>query len=276
MRDTLEAMDLAATIKSWPGEQAAVVVLTPRGIADQAGSSAPLKWASVTKIVSALTVLDAVADGVLSLDQPAGPEGSTLRHLLAHASGLAMDSDQVMAAPGARRIYSNRGIEVAAQTLEERSGKAFADEMRERVLGPLVMAECELVGSPAHGLVGGIYDLAKLAAELLDSKQLLPGVVAAASALAFPDLSGVLPGYGRQEHNDWGLGCEIRNGKQPHWTAPGNSPATFGHFGQSGSFVWVDPEAQLACVSLSDKPFGDWAIEAWPELSQQVLDTYGS
>ena len=93
--------------------------------------------------------------------------------------------------------------------------------------------------------------------------------------VAFPGLDGVLPGFGRQQPNDWGLGCEIRDHKAPHWTAPDNSPATFGHFGQSGSFLWVDPAAQLACVSLSDTAFGPWAADRWPRLSAAVLQAYG-
>ena len=50
-----------------------------------------------------------------------------------------------------------------------------------------------------------------------------------------------------------------------------NSAATFGHFGQSGSFLWVDPAAGLACAALADRPFGEWAAQAWPELSDGVL-----
>lgn len=84
----------------------------------------------------------------------------------------------------------------------------------------------------------------------------------------------MLPGFGRQQSNDWGLGCEIRDHKDPHWTAPGNSPSTFGHFGQAGSFLWVDPEAQLACAAVSDTPFGPWAADRWPRLSAAVLKSY--
>lgn len=268
-------MDLAAVVGSWPVGSASVAVIGPDGILDLVDDGHRHRWASVTKIATALTVLDACLDGVVGLEVPAGPAGSTLRHLLAHASGIAMDSDDVLAPPGTRRIYSNRGIEIAAQTLESLSGNAFADELRDRVLEPMEMAGCTLDGSPAHGMSGGITDLAALAAELLNPRQSLPGVVPALSTLAFPGLPGVLPGFGRQQHNDWGLGCEIRNGKSPHWTSAQNSPATFGHFGQSGSFLWVDPDARLACVSLSDTAFGVWASQAWPELCSQVLAAYG-
>ena len=60
--------------------------------------------------------------------------------------------------------------------------------------------------------------------------------------MQFPGLVGVLPGFGRMDPNDWGLGFELRDAKSPHWTGARNSPRTFGHFGGSGTFLWVDPE----------------------------------
>jgi CubicO group peptidase (beta-lactamase class C family) len=87
----------------------------------------------------------------------------------------------------------------------------------------------------------------------------------------FPGLVGVLPGFGRQEPNDWGLGFELRDAKSPHWTGSRNSPATFGHFGRSGTFLWVDPDAGLALACLTDLAFGDWASDAWPRLADDVL-----
>ena len=74
-----------------------------------------------------------------------------------------------------------------------------------------------------------------------------------AVSVQFPGLSGVVPGFGRQDPNDWGLGFELRDGKFPHWTGARNSPRTFGHFGRSGTFLWVDPDADLA-RRLSDRP----------------------
>jgi CubicO group peptidase (beta-lactamase class C family) len=68
----------------------------------------------VTKLLTALTVLVAVDKGDVLLDEPAGPEGATVRHLLAHTSGVAFEQhageDQILSAPGRKRIYSNRGF----------------------------------------------------------------------------------------------------------------------------------------------------------------------
>ncbi|MBO0729935.1 MAG: serine hydrolase, partial [Acidimicrobiaceae bacterium] len=103
-----------------------------------------------------------------------------------------------------------------------------------------------------------------------------PPTLALATTTAWPGLAGVLPGFGRQNPNDWGLGFEIRDAKQPHWTGTRNSPGTFGHFGQSGSFLWVDAVAGLACAGLADRDFGPWAIAAWPALADGVVAAYSS
>ena len=71
--------------------------------------------------------------------------------------------------------------------------------------------------------------------------------------------------------NDWGLAFEIRSEKHPHWTGTENSPRTYGHFGQSGTFLWVDPAAELSCVVLTDRAFGDWAKPLWTDVSDGVL-----
>jgi CubicO group peptidase (beta-lactamase class C family) len=263
-------------VKDWPVPSAAALVtdvdttLAATGPVDE-----PYPWASVTKLITALTVLTAVDRGEVDLDEPAGPPGATLRHLLAHASGLAPDGDTVLSPPGRRRIYSNRGIELAADLVATRTGVAFPSLVKQRVLEPLGMAGTVLDGSPAHAGRGPVADLARLGRELL-RPTLVPDLMPDATRPVFSGLSGVLPGYGRQDPNDWGLGFELRDGKSPHWTGTRNSSRAFGHFGQSGSFLWVDPELGLACAALADRPFGDWAIAAWPALSDAVIAEFAS
>jgi CubicO group peptidase (beta-lactamase class C family) len=99
---------------------------------------------------------------------------------------------------------------------------------------------------------------------------------AEATAVQFPGLDGVLPGYGVQRPNDWGLGFEIKDSKSPHWTGAHNSPGSYGHFGQSGTLIWADPRAKLALVVLTDRDFGDWALPLWPVISDSVLAAYNS
>lgn len=227
--------------------------------------------ASVTKPLVAYAVLVAVEEGAVELDQPAGPPGSTVRHLLAHTSGLAFDTTVIMAEPGTRRIYSSAGFEVLAQFVADQTGIAFEDYLREAVFEPLGMKSSVLAGPAGHGARSTTADLLLFAGELLEPSLLSAQTLSEASTVQFPGCNGVLPGYGSQRPNDWGLGFEIRDHKTPHWTGSANSPRTFGHFGQSGTFVWVDPEPRVACVALSDENFGDWARTAWPPLSDAVL-----
>jgi CubicO group peptidase (beta-lactamase class C family) len=90
----------------------------------------------------------------------------------------------------------------------------------------------------------------------------------------FPGLNGVLPGYGQQRPNDWGLGFEIRDAKSPHWTGAKNSARSYGHFGQSGTLIWADPSAELALVVLTDRDFGEWALPRWPVLADAVISEW--
>lgn len=265
--------DALALIDTWPAENAAAAVVSADGavLASRGDQDRVYRLASVTKPLSAYAVLVAVEEGVFELDDPAGPPGSTVRHLLAHTSGLDFSEDRVRAEPGNRRLYSNRGFEVLADTLAERSGIPFATYLDEAVFAPLGMTSSRLEGSAGAGAVSTGADLSRFAAELQRPALLAPETLRAATSVAFPGLDGVLPGYGAQKPNDWGLGFEIRDGKAPHWTSAANSPATFGHFGQSGTFLWVDPQADAACIALTDRDFGPWAVEAWPPLSDAVL-----
>ncbi len=261
-------------VASWPAV-AAVGVASAAGPLVSAGpADRPFGWASVTKLVTALAALDGVQRGLLDLDEPAGPPGSTIRHLLSHASGLGLDGDAILSRPGRRRIYSNRGIEIVADILAARSGQPFERLLAQQICLPLGMADTRLEGSPAWGAAGPLRDLLTLAIELLTPELLSENLLAEATRTAFGGLSGVLPGFGRQPRCDWGLGFEIRDSKEPHWTGSANSARTFGHFGRSGSFLWVDPVARIACASLADRDFGDWAKQAWPRLSDDVLASY--
>ena len=241
-------------------------VLSARGDTTLAGD-----WASITKIVTALAVLVAVEEETVALDELAGPPGATVGHLLAHASGLAYDREQVLAPPCRRRIYSNAGFEVLGRLVAERAGMAFGAYLAEAVLHPLGMAGARLEGSPAAGMTGTLDDLVRLAGQLTAPTIVSRATLDLATTVAFPGLAGRLPGFQTQDPLDWGLGIEVRGAKSPHWTGRRNSPATFGHFGRSGSFLWVDPAAGLACAVLSGRDFGPWAKEAWPALSDAVL-----
>jgi CubicO group peptidase (beta-lactamase class C family) len=229
----------------------------------------PLRWASVTKLATAIAALVAVEDGTVELEDEAGPPGSTLQHLLAHASGLPFEGADPVARPGTRRIYSNTGYELAAGHVARAADMPFADYFRD-VWG------FGLRGSPAYGVTAPLTTLLELARELLAPRRIAAETLAEAMTTQFPGLDGVLPGVGRYAPNDWGLGPELRDGKSPHWTGTRNSAATFGHFGGGGGFLWVDPVAGIALACLTDLEFGSWAMKAWPRLSDAVLDAYAA
>lgn len=260
-------------IRNWPVRNAAAgVAVRGKGIIDVEGDQNRVyRLASVTKPLVAYAVLVAVEEGAVELEQPAGPPGSTVRHLLAHTSGLAFDTREVLAEPGARRIYSSAGFEVLAEFIAEQTGIAFERYLHEAVFEPLGMTSSVLKGPAGHAAQSSVADLLRFADELLNPTIVSPELVSEATTTQFPDRNGVLPGYGSQRPNDWGLGFEIRDHKLPHWTGGANSPRTYGHFGQSGTFLWVDPEVGIACLALADENFGDWARAAWPTLSDAVI-----
>jgi len=263
-------VDALAAIDSWNALTAAAGATRADG---ELGVHGPrdreLRWASVTKLLTGLAALVAVEEGTVDLDEPAGPEGSTVRHMLAHASGLSPEEGPPLMPPERRRIYSNYGIELAAARVAERAGMPFDEYLRAAVLDPLGLAGA-LHGSPAWAYRGPLDDLLKLARELLAPTLVDAETLAEATTVQFPGLAGVLPSWGRMDPNDWGLAFELRDAKSPHWTGTLTSPRTFGHFGAAGAFLWVDPDAGIALGVLTDKEFGDWAKDAWPALSDSV------
>ncbi|HUO39842.1 MAG TPA: serine hydrolase domain-containing protein [Mycobacterium sp.] len=266
-------------IADWPVATAAAVVVAPSGVLATFGDQGQaFVLASVTKPLVARAVQVAVEEGAVDLDMPAGPPGASVAHLLAHASGLSMHDGEVLAEPGKRRIYSNFGFTVLAEAVEQESGIEFGQYLTEAVFEPLGMAASRLQGGTAaagFGAVSTAADLAAFAADLLRPATVSASMHAKATGVQFPGLDGVLPGFGVQRPNDWGLGFEIRDGKSPHWTGSMNSPRTYGHFGQSGTFIWVDPERDLALVVLTDRNFGDWSRARWPALSDTVITEFG-
>jgi CubicO group peptidase (beta-lactamase class C family) len=269
-----------AQVDEWPPTTVAVGVtevtatLATHGPVDRA-----FPLASVTKLLTAFGVLVAVQDGAVHLDEPLGPSeaipDATVRHLLAHASGLPPDPGGAVRSPEQRRIYSNWGFEVLGELVAERVGSTFAEHLDLEVLQPLGMAATRLTGSPAAGAHGTVTDLLAFARELLDPQLLDPALLTEATRVAFPGLDGVLPGFGRQSPNDWGLGFELRGTKAPHWTGSELPPTTFGHFGQSGSFLWVDATRGIACAELADQAFGTWAKDRWPGFTDAVATAVG-
>ncbi|MDO5031306.1 serine hydrolase [Corynebacterium sp.] len=260
-------MSVLSPLSTWPVEHLGAALLHRGEVVEEAGEMRrEFPVASVTKLVVAYAVMMAVEEGAVELDQPAGPEGSTLRHLLAHASGVGFDSRRPQKPVGQRRIYSSAGYEWAAEVVERATEMPFAEYLSEGVCAPLGMNATRLEGSAGHGLISTVEDLAAFAAEV-DHPQLLdPSTVQEMRTVQFPGLRGIVPGYGPFKDCTWGLGFEIRGDKE-HWM--GGLPAqTVGHFGMSGTYLWL--AGDWAMVALTDHDFGDWAKPLWAETNTRI------
>ena len=201
-------------------------VLATHGARDEV-----VRWASVTKLVTALAALVAAEEGVIDLDEPAGPPGSTVRHLLAHASGLPFEAGGPTGRPGAAAIYSNVGFETLADHIATQRGNAVHRlPARGRARAARDAAPSCAVHLPRICTARSTISLL-FASELQRPTLVAAETLAEATTVQFPGLAGVLPDFGRFDPNDWGLGFELRDGKSPHWTGTRNSPRTFGHFG---------------------------------------------
>ena len=270
----------------WPVGRAGVVVVSPSGteraFIGEVGGGEEFAVASVTKLMTTLAVLAAVEGGRLGLDQPVpeAGEGVTLRHLLAHAAGLPFEPTGGRRPPGTRRIYSNVGFRVLAEAVADAVGTTFGAWLASSALDPLGMTATRLVTrrgveeDPAAGATSTLDDLERLARCLLDRGAPVVGreLFDEAASVQFPGLAGLVPGVGRFDPCDWGLGFELHDGKRPHWMGDRRSAAAFGHFGASGCFLWVDPDAELACAAVSDRHFDDdrWAMATWPAWSDRL------
>lgn len=264
-----------ATVDDWPVESVATALVSAHGEPVSHGDlDHRFPLASVTKLLTAYAALVAIEEGTIELDAPAGPKGATVRHLLAHTAGYGFDTEPLMA-PERKRVYSNTGFEAFGEHLANRAGMSATAYIAAAVCEPLGMSSTTLTGSIAHAATSTVADLIRFAAELLDPTLVHPSTLAEATTVQFPGLAGALPGYGTQDPNDWGLGFELRDRKNPHWTGSRNDPSTFGHFGAAGTFLWVDPTVSASLIVLTDRAFGPWAVEAWPPLADAVLTALG-
>jgi CubicO group peptidase (beta-lactamase class C family) len=256
-----------------PNAAAAVVAADGQVLGATGDLDREFRLASLTKVATGWAAMIAVEEGIIDLDDPVGQPGCTLRHLLSHAGGYPTDGADAVAKPGRRRIYSNAGIELAANAIEDRSGMSFVTYLQEAVLLPLSMTATRLDGSPASGMRGTAADLVRLLGELQRTQLLSAAGAREAVTIQFAGLAGIVPGVGRFDPCPWGLGIEIRGEKSPHWTGTTNSTATFGHFGAAGSMLWVDPVAECGLVALTDRSFDDWpdALAEWTSLSDAVI-----
>ena len=265
-------MDALDGVADWPVDAAAVGVVRwdptaapePATRARRWSPATPdraFPWASVTKPATALAVLVAVEEGTLGLDEPgrapgidgAPPPGPRLGpRARARAAGRATGRPADLLERRLRTAGRAAGVRRRAcrspTTCPRGSWSRWAWPGPTR--RPVRPGRAPPPGSPARWPTCW-----PSAGEWARPDPGQPDHLAPGHAVQFPGLAGVLPGFGPFDPCDWGLGVEVRGGKHPHWTGPPNSPATYGHFGQSGSFLWVDPVAGVLCCGLADRPF---------------------
>jgi CubicO group peptidase (beta-lactamase class C family) len=273
----------------WPVGRGGAAVVSPSGTetAFLGGVSGgdQFEVASVTKLMTSLAALAAVSSGRIDLDAPVPEAGNpagpvTLRHLLAHAGGYPFEPPGRPRPPTQRRIYSNVGFRILAEAVADAVGTSFPGWLSASVLDPLGMSATRLVhrggvdADPAAGVASTLDDLARLARCLLErgAPVIGPELFGEATTVQFPGLAGLVPGVGRFDPCDWGLGFELHDGKRPHWMGDRRSASAFGHFGASGCFLWVDPDAGLAAAAVTDRSFDDgkWGMATWPAWSDRL------
>jgi CubicO group peptidase (beta-lactamase class C family) len=252
-------MSLDDHLAAWPVGHAAAAISRGKTTLETSGDiDRPFDLASVTKLITAMVALIAHEEGTLPLDVSVGENRATPADLLAHSTGK-------------RRNYSTDAYDDVAEAIARQAEMPFAAYAAEAILQPLEMTSTTITGSAGSGARASVRDLLALTTAWRFPVLIHEDTLARATSPHRAELDGILPGYGRQAPNLWGLGPEIRGHKSPHWTGAHNSPSTFGHFGQSGTMVWIDPVNDVTCVALANQPFGPWAIDAWPPLSDYAL-----
>lgn len=237
-------------------------------------STQVFRLASLSKPLAAWACLIAVEEGSVTLDDHISDSGVTLRHCLAHAAGYGFDSIKPITSLERRRIYSNTGIERAAEYIVSQTGIPFATYLDEAVFTPLAMTQSVLSGSAAHSVHSTLSDLLLFAHEVLRPTLISTETANEALTIQFPTLTGLVPGIGSFSPNPWGLGFEIHGNKSPHWMGSLNSADAVGHFGGSGTMMWIDRQFDISLVALTNRDFDQWpreAIAAWSQLSDGVI-----
>ncbi|WP_282937993.1 serine hydrolase domain-containing protein [Corynebacterium auriscanis] len=280
MTDTALA-DRLREIRDWPVGKAAAAVIHGGDITTEVHNCSEtdtFALASVSKLVTAYALLIAVEEGAFELDDRVdadlvealeGNAPPTIRDLLAHASGVGFKEHAQEKPAHTRRIYSSAGYEILAEYLERATEIPFATYVAQAICEPLGISIL-VEGSAGHGFSSNLRSMTVLAGEFLTPTLLSERTLSEALAVHYDKLAGVVPGYGRQIPCPWGLGFELHGQKSPHWLSADMPADVAGHFGQSGTFLWVHRPTNRAAVVLSDTAFGDWAKQRWDGFNRGI------
>jgi CubicO group peptidase (beta-lactamase class C family) len=264
-------VDGRSLLGGWPSDSALIVRRVEGGdvidVASEGDVDLPRQWASVSKVAVAYGFCRGVSEGRIDLTTPAGPPGASLAHLLAHASGLGLESSDRTIGVGERRVYSNVGIDLAVAAVAPLDPSGWLED---QVFAPLKLA-ATLQGRPAAGVEGSLEAISSLGVALLAAQELDTSVRDDFVTAFMGELAGIVPGFGRFDPCPWGLGVEVHGAKH-HWMGSLASSSAYGHFGQSGTLVLIDPIRQLVVAAAASEPFGPWARERWPQWMDEVVE----
>ena len=143
-------------IDAWGADHAAAAVVGPRGVVASRGDPVHrYRWASVTKLVTAWSVLIATERGLLALDEAgraAGRDGPSPPR--ARVRAAVRGARRRSRRPGRRRIYSNPGYDALGALVAERAG---VDSTSSWTVGSSLRSgwrSTVLVERPSQGLEG--------------------------------------------------------------------------------------------------------------------------
>jgi CubicO group peptidase (beta-lactamase class C family) len=210
--------------------------------------------------------------------------------------------------PATRRVYSNEGYAVLGELIAAATGIRHPDYVRQAVFEPLgIDAHLGLPeGEDARALrvrepgvwrpglqlfnshewrrrataAGGAFSTVDAYARIVQvllsagAPLIAEETYADMARVQYPGLAGGIESFQTWEVADWGLGCDIRDAKAPHWLPAGCSPATLSHFGAAGTLMWADPVACVGLVCLANRgTYSGWMMQpgGWPDLSDAVL-----
>jgi CubicO group peptidase (beta-lactamase class C family) len=242
-----------------------VVLRLNAGVIERVAESGELgevrPWASVSKMAVALAVGVEIDWNLHDFSETVGPRGASIANLLSHSGGLGLEESDPVVPVATKRVYSNYGVDYLVGALVGEN--PAANWLENRVFRSLGMSSTMLADRPSSGVVGSTNDLATLAVAWLRPDALSKETRDRMVTPYLPELSGIVPGFGRFTPCPWGLGPEVRGDKE-HWMGDW-PPASFGHFGQSGALMLLNADEGVGVVATSTEPFGPWAMKLWPK-----------
>jgi len=260
----------SSIVQGWPGRPSVVLFRLEAGNVDVVAQTGDLNerraWASVSKMAVGLAFGVENDWSLHQFNESIGPRGATIANLLSHSAGLGLEEGDPQVAVGSKRVYSNYAIDYAVRAIVAENDPA--NWMDGRVFRPFGMNATRLEGRVSSGVVGSTQDLLRLAVAWLRLDGLSKETRNRLITPFLPELGGIVPGFGRFNPCPWGLGPEVRGQKQ-HWMGDW-AEASFGHFGQSGAMMLLDPDEQIGIVATSTEPFGPWAHELWPRWTSAM------